>query len=203
MPSTLQKTICILFGHSAPDQWACGLGTHVPKLSPTQFTDFVEGFAKSRSTEILNSPEIGASWRGDHAPAQYVLGDGLSRSRHGDCRPVYHGAFDYDSQMTQYTPMDMPSPNGDALKSARLSAGLSQIEAAALMGYPVQAGSRGGLQSRTWQALESSSDPRNMAGPIFAMFLLLTGQHQEFTLARKDAALEVNAERADKSGCAN
>lgn len=79
--------------------------------------------------------------------------------------------------MTTFQSLDMPSPCGDALKQARMAAGLSQVEAATLMGYPVQAGSRGGLQSRTWQALESSSDPRNMPGPIFALFLLLTEQH--------------------------
>ena len=62
--------------------------------------------------------------------------------------------------------IEMPSPSGDELKAARLQAGLSQVDAAALMGYPVQTGSRGGLQSRTWQALESFSDPRNMPGPI-------------------------------------
>lgn len=76
----------------------------------------------------------------------------------------------------------MPSPSGDALKAARLAAGLSQVEAAQLMGYPVQAGSRGGLQSRTWQALESNTDPRTMPGPIFAMFELLTGQHANLSL---------------------
>ena len=76
----------------------------------------------------------------------------------------------------------MPSPSGEELKQARTAAGLSQVEAAALMGYPVQAGSRGGLQSRTWQALESSSDPRNMPGPVFALFLLLTGQHATHVL---------------------
>jgi hypothetical protein len=81
--------------------------------------------------------------------------------------------------------LDLPSPTGEALRAARLAAGLSQVDAAALMGYPVQAGSRGGLQSRTWQALESGSDPRNMPGPIFALFLLVTGQHADFTLQRK------------------
>jgi hypothetical protein len=79
----------------------------------------------------------------------------------------------------------MPSPSGDELKAARMAAGLSQVEAAQLMGYPVQAGSRGGLQSRTWQALESNTDPRNMPGPIFAMFQLMTGQHAEFSLTNK------------------
>ena len=60
--------------------------------------------------------------------------------------------------------IEMPSPSGEELKAARLKTGLSQVDAAALMGYPVQTGSRGGLQSRTWQALESTSDPRNMPG---------------------------------------
>ncbi|WP_245213673.1 RodZ family helix-turn-helix domain-containing protein [Rhodoferax sp. AJA081-3] len=80
----------------------------------------------------------------------------------------------------------MPSPSGAELKAARLAAGLSQVDAAELMAYPVQPGSRGGLQSRTWQALESESDPRNMPGPIFAMFLLLTRQHPLYALVGKD-----------------
>lgn len=84
--------------------------------------------------------------------------------------------------------LDMPTPSGDALKAARQKSGLSQVDAAALMGYPVQVGSRGGLQSRTWQALESSTDPRNMPGPIFAMFLLLTETHPQFALVAKEAA---------------
>lgn len=87
--------------------------------------------------------------------------------------------------MNPFTPIPMPSPSGQQLKAARLAAGLSQVEAAELMGYPVQAGSRGGLQSRTWQALESDSDPRNMPGPIFAMFLLLTQQHPGYLLVDK------------------
>ncbi len=76
----------------------------------------------------------------------------------------------------------MPIPSGATLKAARLTAGLNQVEAAELMGYPVQAGSRGGLQSRTWQALESPNDERNMPGPVFALFLLLTHQHPELSL---------------------
>ena len=76
----------------------------------------------------------------------------------------------------------MPAPSGAELKSARLTAGLSQVEAATLMGYPVQPGSRGGLQSRTWQALESANDERTMPGPVFALFLLLTQQHPDFAL---------------------
>jgi len=81
--------------------------------------------------------------------------------------------------------LDMPIPRGDELKTARMAAGLSQAQAAELMGYSLQVGSRGGVQSRTWQALESPTDDRNMQGPIFAMFLLLTGQHPEFSLVKK------------------
>ncbi len=92
--------------------------------------------------------------------------------------------------MSNISPMEMPSPSGDALKAARVAAGLSQVEAAQLMAYPVQAGSRGGLQSRTWQALESSTDPRNMPGPIFAMFQLLTGQHPQVKLVPSTDARE-------------
>ncbi|EER60742.1 hypothetical protein AcdelDRAFT_1678 [Acidovorax delafieldii 2AN] len=86
-----------------------------------------------------------------------------------------------------YTPLSlqMPIPTGDQLKAARMAAGLSQAQAAELMGYPLQTGSRGGVQSRTWQALESTTDERNMQGPVFAMFLLLTGQHPELCLARR------------------
>ena len=80
-------------------------------------------------------------------------------------------------------PLPMPTPTGDQLKAARIAAGLSQAQAAQLMGYPLQTGSRGGVQSRTWQALESMIDERNMQGPVFAMFLLLTGQHPDFVLA--------------------
>jgi hypothetical protein len=82
--------------------------------------------------------------------------------------------------------LHMPSPSGEQLKAARLAAGLNQAQAAELMGLALQTGSRGGLQSRTWQALESPTDARNMQGPVFAMFLLLTGQHPEFALTRKN-----------------
>ena len=89
--------------------------------------------------------------------------------------------------MTSSTPLtlDMPAPTAGELKAARIAAGLSQVQAAELMGYPVQQGSRGGLQSRTWQALESETDERTMQGPVFAMFLLLTGQHPTHALAPK------------------
>ncbi len=84
--------------------------------------------------------------------------------------------------------LNMPVPSGDQLKAARTAAGLSQAQAAELMGYPLQTGSRGGLQSRTWQALESPTDERSMQGPVYAMFLLLTGQHPDFVLERKPSA---------------
>lgn len=80
--------------------------------------------------------------------------------------------------------LEMPTPTGAELKAARNLAGLSQVDAALLMGYPVQAGSRGGMQSRTWQALESPTDPRNMPGPVFAMFQLLTVTHRQYVLER-------------------
>lgn len=89
--------------------------------------------------------------------------------------------------MDTITPLDMPSPSGEALKAARMAAGLSQVQAAELMGYSVQQGSRGGVQSRTWQAMESPSGDRNMQGPVFAMFLLLTGTHPDWQLLRKSA----------------
>jgi len=91
--------------------------------------------------------------------------------------------------MTSSPPLtlDMPAPTASQLKAARIAAGLSQVQAAELMGYPVQQGSRGGLQSRTWQALESETDERTMQGPVFAMFLLLTGQHPDFVLAARPA----------------
>ena len=87
-------------------------------------------------------------------------------------------------------PLAMPSPSGEQLKAARLAAGLNQAQAAELMGYSLQTGSRGGLQSRTWQALESPTDDRNMQGPVFAMFLLLTGQHPDHVLAPRPPATD-------------
>ncbi|CAN7433130.1 helix-turn-helix domain-containing protein [Acidovorax sp. LjRoot194] len=85
-------------------------------------------------------------------------------------------------------PIAMPIPTGDQLKASRTAAGLSQAQAAELMGYPLQTGSRGGVQSRTWQALESNTDERNMQGPAYAMFLLLTGQHPDYVLAPRPGA---------------
>ena len=41
------------------------------------------------------------------------------------------------------TLLQMPAPSGDELKATRVKAGLSQVEDATLMGYPVQSGSRG------------------------------------------------------------
>lgn len=87
--------------------------------------------------------------------------------------------------MTTLLQLTMPPPSGEQLKAARQAAGLNQAQAAELMGFALQTGSRGGLQSRTWQALESPTDERNMQGPVFAMFLLLTGQHPDFELSPK------------------
>ena len=92
--------------------------------------------------------------------------------------------------------LDMPVPNGEQLKAARVAAGLSQAQAAELMGYPLQTGSRGGVQSRTWQALESMTDERNMQGPVFAMFLLLTGQHPDLVLAPRSPSADTPANAA-------
>ena len=89
--------------------------------------------------------------------------------------------------MNRLTRLDMPSPSGAELKAARLAAGLSQVQAAELMGYALQPGSRGGVQSRTWQALESPNGERNMQGPVFAMFLLLTDTHPACQLVPKSA----------------
>jgi hypothetical protein len=100
--------------------------------------------------------------------------------------------------MTNIPALALHSPSGEELKTARLNAGLSQVEAATLMGYPLQTGSRGSLQSRTWQALESPTDSRNMPAPVFALFQLLTGQHAEWTLIKKDSVLPDQAQTADK-----
>lgn len=85
----------------------------------------------------------------------------------------------------QHITLDLPAPSGEQLKAARMAAGLSQVEAAQLMGYSLQTGSRGGVQSRTWQAFESAAGDRAMPGPVFALFLLLTGQHPSHGLVAK------------------
>ncbi len=96
--------------------------------------------------------------------------------------------------MSTIIPLQMPAPSGEQLKAARQAAGLSQAQAAELMGYPLQTGSRGGVQSRTWQALERPNDERQMQGPAFAMFLLLTGQHPDYRLvSRTEPATEVES----------
>ena len=89
--------------------------------------------------------------------------------------------------MNPLIPLEMPSPRGEELKAARLAARLSQVQAAELMGFALQTGSRGGVQSRTWQALESPSGDRNMQGSVFAMFLLLTGTHPAYRLVERSA----------------
>jgi hypothetical protein len=91
-----------------------------------------------------------------------------------------------EASMSNIIQLNMPIPTGDTLKAARLAAGLNQAQAAEAMGYSLQTGSRGGVQSRTWQALESPTDERCMQGPMFAMFQLLTGQHPDYVLVKKD-----------------
>ena len=97
--------------------------------------------------------------------------------------------------MTTISYLEMLSPSGEELKVTRLKAGLSQVDAAELMGYPVQAGSRGGLQSRTWQALESASDARTMPAPVFVLFQLLTDQHPELALMKKYPTSEIDVHK--------
>lgn len=82
--------------------------------------------------------------------------------------------------------LNLHAPSGEQLKAARLAAGLSQVEAAQLLGYALQTGSRGGAQSRTWQAFESAAGDRAMPGSVFALFLLLTGQHPSHELVEKN-----------------
>ncbi|HEX5806422.1 MAG TPA: XRE family transcriptional regulator [Macromonas sp.] len=86
---------------------------------------------------------------------------------------------------TPHISLDLPTPSGEQLKAARMAAGLSQVEAAQLMGYALQTGSRGGAQSRTWQAFESAAGDRAMPGPVFALFLLLTRQHPSHDLVER------------------
>ena len=90
--------------------------------------------------------------------------------------------------MSNITRFHMPIPSGEQLRAARINAGLSQVQAAELMGYALQVGSRGGGQSRTWQALESPTDDRKMQGSVFSMFLLLTGQHPELRLVERTSS---------------
>ena len=40
--------------------------------------------------------------------------------------------------------------------------------------------------------LESTGDPRNMPGPIFAMFQLLTGTHAGYVLVKRDSTAEAD-----------
>ena len=49
---------------------------------------------------------------------------------------------------TKITTLTLHSPNGETLKQTRLNAGLNQVEAVNLMGYPVQPGALG----KRWRA---------------------------------------------------
>jgi hypothetical protein len=118
---------------------------------------------------------------------------------HNHVNEPYLSKFSAMTSMTKITPLELHSPSGETLKQTRLQAGLSQVEAATLMGYPLQVGSRGSLQSRTWQALESTTDARNMPAPVFALFQLLTGQHPELTLTPKEPPAPTCAQEEPES----
>lgn len=104
------------------------------------------------------------------------------------------------SKPRQPFPLDLLIPSGEQLRAARVAAGLSQAQAAELLGYPLQTGSRGGTQSRTWQALESMSDERNMQAPVFALFLLLTHQHPDMCLVPRNESSRTS-ETGSPAGC--
>ncbi len=107
------------------------------------------------------------------------------RAKSGLLASVQQSTNDIGMYISTIKKLDMRMPAGEELKVARLAARLNQAQAAELMGYSLQVGSHVGVQSRTRQALESASDERCMQGPIFPMFLLLTGQHPDFDLVRK------------------
>jgi len=79
--------------------------------------------------------------------------------------------------MTQpiLTPLaDPPDPTPDAILAARTEAGITQAEAAALVGL---------ADRRGWWRVESGAAPLQPA--MWAMFLLATGQHPTHKLTRK------------------
>jgi hypothetical protein len=78
-------------------------------------------------------------------------------------------------------------PNPDEIKAARGRLGLTQIDAARLVGLAVQepSGTRG-LTSRGWQSYELKNGGL-IPGGTWALFLLVTDQHPDFRLvSRKD-----------------
>lgn len=66
----------------------------------------------------------------------------------------------------------LPEPaTGEAIKAARLAAGLTQADAAALLGFP------------SWQAFSYwENEHRPMPLAAWALFLLATGQHSGYAL---------------------
>ena len=85
--------------------------------------------------------------------------------------------------------LELAEPSPQQVKAARKNSGLSQAAAADLLGLQVQeATASRGRQSRGWQGYESESEAgssRRMSPQMWALFLLLTGQHREFEIIRR------------------
>jgi len=77
-------------------------------------------------------------------------------------------------------------PTPQEIRSARKAAGLTQVQAAALVS-PAQ----GKSSYRAWQIYEVDAgkpDHRAIPLPTWELFLLLTGQHQTLKLTQKRAS---------------
>lgn len=82
-----------------------------------------------------------------------------------------------------YTPLPQPTP--EEVKVARKAAGLTQTQAAQVIG---QAGVKG---YRTWQRFEytvDNKDHRAINPKLWELFLLLTDQHPTMKLVRRRGA---------------
>lgn len=81
-------------------------------------------------------------------------------------------------------PSKLPQPTPEQVRAARNAAGLTQTEAAQLVG---PAGEKG---YRTWQRFEfppGNKDHRAIHPGLWELFLLLTDQHPGFRLSRRKA----------------
>lgn len=81
--------------------------------------------------------------------------------------------------------MQLPQPTPDEVKAARKAAGLTQTQAAQMIG---QAGAKG---YRTWQRFEypvENTDHRAIQPRLWELFLLLTDQHPTLKLVRRRAS---------------
>ncbi len=85
--------------------------------------------------------------------------------------------------MTIHT-LAFTTPTPAEIKSARVSAGWTQIQAAKSVGIAVSpaAPTRGEI-SRTWQAYEQGE--RDMPVGTWALFLLVVDQHNDYRLDKK------------------